>query len=436
MFIHYVPELTVDAKGQKPSIDELVDRFDARQIAKDAADFGVEYVIFTAWHFRTCTLYPSAVNKKWRDDKRNPSIKDSKSTKTYSERDLIDQLSTELSQQNIDLHLYVHPVDGHDYSKEDQQLTGWDRCDNDHEIWNQYQNELFDELGQRYGQRIKGYWFDGFFNHHNFGSHPCIQQSRLKTTMLKHNPDMVLLANVGDQRQRPLYPEWTAADYRSWECGGAATGNYSLVGVYPHVRQDDTRTWPCTKEQVAMIVGANWWAVQPSAKAKSDPINLYRYLVLQASISTGGGFAIAAGCFPDKASQNPNGTLWEGNFHSVMTGLHELVKPVAASVKNTNAGKAFVTPERQRLEQMDWGVSTESPDGNVVYLHILRPPVGQILLLGHTEDGSTLGGPARILKTGQIINFTKKLLGYEISLPAGVQWDALDTVIQVQRLPK
>ena len=99
LFIHYVPELTVDAKGQKPSIDELVDRFDARQIAKDAADFGVEYVIFTAWHLRTCTLYPSAVNKKWRDDKRNPSMKDSKSTKTYSERDLIDQLSTELSQK-------------------------------------------------------------------------------------------------------------------------------------------------------------------------------------------------------------------------------------------------------------------------------------------------------------------------------------------------
>ena len=425
VFVHYVPGLTVDASSQKPSIDELAARFDATQFAQDMADFGAEYVIFTAWHLNARPLYPSAVSKRWRDDRRASGGTDPKSVKTYSEADLIDRLATALEAKKIDLHLYVHPNDGHDFSAEDARLTGWEDRAAGYPAWNAYQNEVFDELGRRYGSRIKGYWFDALFSNRT-------EQKRLRETIDAYSPGIALVGNVANNRKRTLFPEWTVADYRSWECGGAA-GNYSLEGVNPHIRQDDTRTWPGTHHQVSMIVGANWWAVNPKAKAKSDPENLYRYLVLQASISTGGGVAIAAGCFPDSAALNANGTLWEGNFREVMVGLNQLVTPVAASIKDTLPGQAFVTPERQRLNQQDWGVSTESPDGKTVYLHILKPPAGQTLKLGLTEDGSTLIGPAVNLKTGQTATLTSKRMGYELTLPEGEIWDALDTVIKVQR---
>lgn len=423
LFVHYVPELTTDAKGNKPGIDELAKRFDAAQFAKDAADFGVEYVIFTAWHLRACTLYPSAVNKRWRDDRRAPGGGDPKNTKTYSDTDLIGRLATELEAKGIDLHLYVHPNDGHDFSDEDARLTGWNEKSG--ESWNTYQNELFDELGSRYGTRIKGYWFDALFKNKT-------EQARLRRTIEARNPGMALVGNVASNRARQLFSNWAVADYRSWECGGAR-GNYSLENVNPHIRQEDTDTWPCTSNQVAMIVGGNWWAANPKAPAKSDPENLYRYLVLQASISNSGGLAIAAGCFPDTVSQNPNGTIWEGDLHSVMTGLNRLITPVAASIRNTMAGKAFVTAERSRIEKLDWGVSTESPDGKTIYLHVLNPPQGKTLLLGHTEDGSTLDGTAVLLKSGQAATLVPKRLGYEITLPEGAGWDPLDTVIQLQR---
>ena len=423
LFVHYVPELTTDAKGNKPRIDELAKRFDAVQFAKDAADFGVEYVIFTVWHFRACTLYPSAVNKRWRDDRRAPGGSDPKNTKTYSDIDLIDALATALEARGIDLHLYVHPNDGHDFSDEDADLTGWNEKSG--ESWNNYQNELFDELGRRYGTRIKGYWFDALFKNKT-------EQTRLRRTIEARNPGMALVGNVASGRSRPLSPGWAVADYRAWECGGAR-GNYSLENVNPHVLQEDTDTWPCTSNQVAMIVGGNWWAANPKAPAKSDPENLYRYLVLQASISNSGGFAISAGCFPDGAAQNHGGNIWEGNFHEVMTGLGRLVEPVAASIKNTVAGKAFVTPERARIEKLDWGVSTESPDGKTIYLHVLNPPRGKTLLLGHTEDGSVLDDTAVILKSGQAATLVQKRLGHEIHLPENASWDPLDTVIQLQR---
>jgi len=425
LFVHYVPELTVDARGRKPDIDSLAKSLDTAQFAKDASDFGVGYVIFTVWHLRTCTLYPSAVNKKWRSDRRAPGGTDPRNTKTFADTDLIDRLAGDLEKKGIDLHLYVHPADGHDLSTEDQDLTGW--SDKDHTKWNDYQCELFGELLKRYGSRIKGLWFDGYF--HN------IDQPRLRAAIESSCPGLALVGNAADARKRNLFRGiWPAVDYFSWECGGPV-GIYGLSSVNPAIRGDDAVTWPGTKEQVAMIVsGGSWWAANPTAKAKVSVENLYKYLVLQASASRGGGLAVAAGVLPGSARDYPTGTIWEGNFRETMVALNKLVAPVAKSIQNTAAGKAYETPERIRLNQMDWGVCTESPDGKSVYLHILRPPSGKKLVIAETEDGSKLGGEAIDLRTKTPVQFKRLDFGYEIALPEGSSWSALDTVIEVRRL--
>lgn len=438
LFVHYVPGLTIDTNGQHPDIDTLARTFDAAQFAQDAADFGVEYVIFTVMHLKARMLYPSEANKRWRDDRRAPAGEvGNPDPKSYADEDVIDRLAAELAKKNIDLHLYVHPVDGHDFSKEDQDITGWNDCDvakDDHERWNDFQNELFDELVRRYRGRIKGLWFDGMFSHSRKApGHALIDQERFRETLLAYDPGLILVANVASDRQPDPSPHWGAADYRAYEIAAARNPALGFVGINPDVTEEDSSTWPATRNQIAMIIGANWWAQNKQTMVRQTPENLFRYIVHQASISTHGGFAMSAGCFPGTAAENTNGNIWEGDFHAAMVRINELITPVAVAVKNTRPGKAYSTKEREWLARRAWGVSTESPDGKTVYLHVLTPPAGAVLQLGPTEDGSELAGPATLVATGRPVGFVQTAAGHEITLPAGTAWDPLNTVVAVRR---
>jgi len=438
LFVHYVPGLTADTNGQRLDIDTLSQTFDAAQFAQDAADFGVEYVIFTVMHLKARMLYPSEANKRWRDERRMPVEEGKKpESKSYADDDLIDRLATELAKRNIDLHLYVHPVDGHDFSKEDQEITGWNDCDvtkDDHERWNDFQNELFDELVKRYQGRIKGLWFDGMFRHSTKKpGHNMIDQERFRETLLAYDPTLVLVANVASDRRPDPSPEWRAADYRAYEVSRVRDGGLGFVGINRDATEEDSSTWPATRNQIAMIIASNWWAQNKKSMVRQTPENLFRYIVHQASLSTHGGFAMSAGCFPGTAAENTNGNIWEGDFHPTMLRINELIKPVAIAVKDTRPGKAYTTKEREWFGQREWGVSTESPDGKTIYLHVMIPPAGQTLKLGPTEDGSELTGPATLVATGKPVSLKKTAAGYEITLPAGTAWDPLNTVIAVRR---
>ncbi|MDR2135312.1 MAG: alpha-L-fucosidase [Treponema sp.] len=433
-FVHYVPRFTVDRSGSAvDDIDALAGRFDAAQFAQDMRDFGADYVIFTVWHFNAVTLYPSAVNKRWRDDRRvSPGFK------SYSERDLIADMAAELSRCGVDLHLYCHPVDGHDFTAEDQELTGWNDCggnaNGDHSRWNQFQNELYDELCRRYAGTIKGLWFDGLYLHSG-KNHPMIDHGRFRETLLAYDPGLILVANIGDHRSADILAEFTSADYGAWELDGDITRNLGFRSVNPDVSNSDAATWPVTAQQPAMIIGpAEWIAtkVDPGIPLPHSREELFRYLVLQSSISVSGGLAFAAGCFPD------HGNIWEGSLKEDLTYLNKTyLAPVAASIKGTVPGKAYVTPEKSWLNNMAWGVSTESPDGSIIYLHVMKPPAGsRTLHIGPAADGSELESGALVLNydgSTSAAAVTKTGDGYDITLPDGTDWHILDTVVQVCR---
>ncbi len=427
LFVHYVSGLTKNDNGSIPTIDELANHFDAKQFAEEAAEFGVEYVIFTAWHANTRTLYPSQVNKKWRDDSR--PIGSSSSLKSYSDRDVILDLANELEKKGIDLHLYVNPKAEVGTSNEEQQNTGWKNWkeNKETETWNKYLIELYGEISKRYGTRIKGYWIDALVFDH-------LKEEQFRDTILANNPNLILLGNLGILRDANPRPEWIFPDYGAWEIANADKGKLSFRMVNPNVNGNDANTWPATKAQVAMVVGSNWWANNKKADAMYSSENLFRYLVLQASISNNGGFAISAGCFPGTAKESSNGNLWEGNFFNTMVQLNSYVKPIAESIKNTNAGKAYVTVEHSWLNESNWGVSTESPDSKYVYLHIVHPPKGKILYLDAPADKSIFSLDAIHLETKQKISLRKTTSGYEVSLPNNLKWDALDNVIRLERM--
>lgn len=435
LFVHYVPTLTVDPQTNQPvqDIDELAKKFDAVQFAKDAADFGVEYVIFTAHHFSARMLYPSAVSKRWRDDRRKADSSEERNWKTYSDVDVIDRLATELAKKKIDLNLYVHPVDGHDFSKEDQENTGWFECDSGHAKWNDFQNQLFDELCKRYGTRIRGLWFDGMYAHHGKnGWHGCIDQPRFRETLLRYNPQLILTANVAGVRDKNPAADWVAADYRAWECYSVTEKSLGMLGVNPNADPSNSFTWPGTKEQVAWVVTNSWWASHKSNQIRYPAEELYRYLVLQASLSDSGGLAISVGCFPGTLADQPNGSIWEGNVRERLVELNQLIKPVAESIKNTKASEAYVTADHQWLEQKDWGVATDAPDGTVTYLHVLRPPSGRDLRIGPPANGTPFRAASILPSMTSVILKGDASNGYTVSLPEGVSWSPLDTVIKLE----
>lgn len=439
LFVHYVPNLTTDATGQTVTdIDELANDLDVGEFAKEVNEMGMEYVIFTVWHADQLTLYPSEVNKRWRDDRREEP-----GQKTYSDRDVIMDLYNALKEYDIDLHLYTHPVDGHDFTKEDQELTGWNDCggsaSGSHEKWNQFQNELYDELCKRYAGKIKGIWFDGMFQHSNQHWDTIIEQDRFRETLTAYDKGLILIANTATSRNN--VNGWGAVDYLCWETASAdSKDGFDFVSLNPAAKDDDAKTWPATTTQVAITAREyGWWTGGKELDTQFTKENYFLYTVAQACASSSGGIAWSGGCFPGDLQDNAyNGNLFEGDFYGKLSTMYsDYLKPIEESVKNTNAGKAYPLKQGEWLGKKEWGASTESADGKYVYLHVVNQPQENFLQIGIPEDGSLFSTQAQILNfDGTTTNIELERLedGYKIVLPDGVTWNSLDTVIKLERI--
>ena len=90
------------------NLDDLANRFDAERFANDLASMGVEYVLFTAWHANMNLLYPSKVMEKWMPGHS-------------AKRDLIGDMIKACKAKGIQVLLYTHPRDGHDFMAPDHQ---------------------------------------------------------------------------------------------------------------------------------------------------------------------------------------------------------------------------------------------------------------------------------------------------------------------------
>lgn len=423
LFVHYVGQsVYADGTGSDGNeiginIDKLANQFDAKQFAKDADEFGVEYVMFTCWHADMRTLFPSMTNERWRDSRR---VLNSYDDKSYSDRDVISDLLDALEPYGIDLYLYTHPSDGHDFTLGDQMLTGWNDNANEYATWNDYINELYYEMCERYGDRIKCLWFDGVYNHVYYN-----MQERLRETCLTFNPAMILTMNTGfEEGNLDPQPNHICPDYRCWE-----------VNRYVDYEND----MKISRYQSAIVMGKKgWWTtVAQSSSFKIQPADeMFRYIVAMSSVSTHGGFAASTGFYPARKRDDLQGNYWMAGIRDTLVEVNDYLEPVAESVKNTSIGKAFPTKENVTVSELEWGVSTESRDGKYIYLHVLHAPAGRTLRLPDTSDGSILSTEAEILNfdnTTTRISINKVSGGYAITLPENVQWNQTDTVIKVQR---
>ena len=405
LFVHYVwaydGVMTIYSDGTAPdSIDELANAFDATQFANDVADMGVEYVIFTAWHFGMNLLYPSKRIGKYRH----------LSQKHYSDRDVVQDLINALKFKNIPLILYCHPVDGHDFTCKDQELCGWNDSTNHYQRWNDFINEIYDEFCARYGDKVLGYWFDGGFA--KAETHEMIiDKQRLNNTIRAHNLGAVLIRNMGkgNREDDPFYP------IQSWEW-------------YEECKPkgDNSDKWPCSDRQIAVIYGKDWWA-DGQATARFSARTIKRFTAFQASRSTDGGIVWSAGCFAG------SGDIWQTNVKENMVEAYKFFIPIRESICNVNPGTSYITQEKSRIIDLAWGGSaTQSPDGKYTYIHIFTPPSGKILKLPSPQDGAKFN-KATILATGKPVTLHQDENGVILTISG--EWDPIVTVIKLEHLP-
>ncbi len=406
-FVHYVyggayGNLTIDKNGHPPkSLDELAGNFDVEGFANDLAAWHVEYVIFTAWHANINPLFPSQTMKKWGLDSH------------YCQRDLLGEIIKACKKRGIQVLFYTHPRDGHDLRGEEQIKTGWginngqpdpDWAKFDFKKWNDFVNDLYGELVDRYGSQIAGLYLDEGSGAGD--SYRVVDYPRLRATIKRHNPNLVMIQN--------FYGNLYSCDVGDKEyCGW---GEFAKA---------DGSAWPAYTMPVGTCFATTWWSGTPSGKntVRFSAEDMFRYTVLEAGAnSEGGGVQWATGPYM--------GGGWETGVEETMRKVGASIQNIAESIKQTIPSTSYVTPAGKRTADLQWGVATKSLDERTEYLHVLCPPASSTLTLPVPADGKKFSA-ATLLPGGQKVALSQDAAGVKLTLPVGVAWEKLDTVIKL-----
>ncbi len=356
------------------SPEEAAAMFDGEAFARAAHDMGAEYVVFTLAHAGFNLLFPS-------ETMRAAGCAHKRTEKA----DVVAKLLAGLTRYGIPLVLYLPPNDAHDIPDDDLRRMGWisDGARMD------FLKRLIRELYARYGAGIRGFWFD------QGGPDETVCDA-----VRACDPDAVIFVNTGvtaNTRKHPL-------------------SDFIVSEYYGSIESCDSDSLPTHYSQVNRQIG-NWWA--SGNTAPTDARNLYRYTVRTAATEgqRNAGIAWACGPYIDQT--------WETGVRELLGGLGELLR-AHEGIFGTVPGSSYVTAPNAPLAKSDWGVSTESPDGKTVWLHVLNPPASGVLTLPPPADQKTFrkaehdGSPLAIRAAGD---------GYTIEMPA--KCDPIDTVIRL-----
>jgi hypothetical protein len=343
------------------SIDELADNFDVDDYVNQLVEAGAQYVVFTAWHSGTCPLFPSAAMKKWAPGRRSSP-----------KRDLLGDLLDACRKRGVRPFFYCHP---------------YQPVANPHNDWI---NDLFAELVDRYGDRLDGLWLDENFQ--DCTQDKVVDYPRLMRTIKERNPELVLTHN---------------------------NGGYQTYGTDEGV-QEVQWEYHLGRASSAYMIFHN------TAKSPEDMLIT---TVIQAAANTlGGGIQWSIDAHGYGGAKR--GGL-DATARPILDPFIKLFKPIAESVRETRPSTSFPPPFRGAnvtLGGLSWGVATKSADDRREYLHVLKAPQGSTLRLPAPADGKVFG-EARLLDGGQKLMLQQSNRGLVLTLPEGVEWRKPDTVI-------
>ena len=167
IFNHYLAQTVrgcgIGSKGEaEVSWEECVRQFDVSAYAKKVHEMGAGYVIFTILQGEPYLCAPNSTFD---------TIAEKAPGECCSERDLPMELADELAKYDIPLMLYF-PSDGPFKDFDAMKKFGWDRSKDDipggyiepvtlefAKKW----SSVLREYSLRYGSKVKGWWFDGFY---------------------------------------------------------------------------------------------------------------------------------------------------------------------------------------------------------------------------------------------------------------------------------
>ncbi|HWD94305.1 MAG TPA: discoidin domain-containing protein [Verrucomicrobiae bacterium] len=416
IFVHHAWGGTAYALTKNPdlsvpkSIDEVADSFDIPRFVRDLQAADCEYISFTIWHANMNPMFPCAAMNKW----RGPGH--------AAKRDVLGELIKEMKPTGIKLFLYVHPSDGMDMTTEDQDKLGWNELPDvspqnqgvtwkpgTYIKWNNFINDVFDEMCAKYGKDISGYWVDGGWGR--------VDKKRLQETVWKYNPKAEFVSGMDNSGWCNQFNQMIPPD--------------PAHGI-PAATPQNVDTWPAFISNVNLIQGGSWWST--GGTAKMPPEAMLRYTVLEASANIdGGGTGWAADPYTD-------GT-WEPNVREYFHMLGQLIRPIHESIRNTRPSNSYVTKEGSRIATLPYGVvAVTSADGQFEYLHVLRAPTGRdsgnrqayvnTLELPPPADFKKFT-KAVMLRSGREANLVQDDKGVRIGVPWQDAWDPLDTVIKL-----
>ncbi len=390
LFVHYVFGKTEAAPGKPPmqNVDAFADALDVNGIARMAKTMGAQYVVLTSMHWRMTLLFPSRVWGGLFPDH-------------VAKRDLIRDLARALSREHIQLVLYVHPDDRHDFTKPMlQKLINAGHCSpsfHGGELrdaqWNRLYYRLLEEIGQRYGKEIAGYWEDD----EGGGS----DGAKVQSIMERYTPGAAIWVN-GNVSHAPA----TLVGGENWK-------------LFDH--DPEPHLYNTSAHQAAVVIAKDWWASE--GKLEYTPASLYRFLIC--TIATrgqrNGGVLYSTSPFSNDQ--------WEAGVPEGLAALGQRVKANAPAIYNTVPSRAYVSGEAAQAKPR-WGVAVDSVDGRTVYLHVLMPPSGQTLEIAKPANGVAFSGAA--LLGGEAVKIQTDPSGYRLTLPPAATWDKVDTVIALR----
>lgn len=357
------------------SAEEAAALFDGERYARIAHDLGAEYVVFTLAHAGFNLLFPSK------------TMQETGCTHKCTENaDAIRKLLDGLRPYGIPLVLYLPPNDDHDIVEEDLKKMGWFQ---DHAGRTAFLKRLIREVYDRYGMEIAGFWFDQF------------GPERSVCDFVKAcNPDAVVFVNTGVTANTERHPD----------------SDFIVSEYYGSIEGCDSDTLPVHYSQVNRQIG-NWWAM--GGKAPTSARDLYRYTVRTIAVEGQYNCGIAWSCGPYLDQ------TWEAGVEKLLGDLGALLR-THEGIYGTVPGRSYVEAPNAVLEKTMWGVSTESPDGGTVWLHVLNRPADGVLHLEKAADGKAF---RQCLYGETALPFAATEDGYTITLPP--HDDGVDTVIRL-----
>lgn len=167
LMFHWTSQSAPRSGPIRPYADAVND-FDVQAFADMVVATGAQYIIFTGNHAEP--HFPGPL-ENW--EKEYPG--------RTTQRDLIAELSDELKKRNIRFILYLAT---HIYAKQDKV---------DDAEFERLNRELVTEIGEHYGDKIDGYWLDGFYQ--SYASHPAFDFERFYKISKAGNPSRLLALN-------------------------------------------------------------------------------------------------------------------------------------------------------------------------------------------------------------------------------------------------